>query len=51
MVQKKTGILAKQILRDFFECPCDFRLDICWQAQTTEDARENMFHCLPAFFR
>jgi len=38
------------ILRDLFKFPDDYQLEIHRQAQAAEDARENMFHCLPAFF-
>jgi len=35
---------------NFFEFQGDCRLEIRRQVQTTEDAGENLFHCLSAFW-
>jgi hypothetical protein len=52
-VLEKDGYAGKKgsFLRNFFEFPGDFHLEIPWQGHTTEDTRENLFHYLSAFRR
>jgi hypothetical protein len=49
---KKDGYFGKSgfFSGDFFEFPGDCRLEIPWQGHTPEDAWQNLFHCLSAFW-
>jgi len=52
MARNKSGYFRqiRFFLGDFFEFSGDFHLEIPWQGHTTEDAWQDLFHNLSAFF-